>query len=79
MMIFNCNHEKDCPKPDRYGCHVDYIEIYGSEGLVEIHPSDDEPGTFTCLECGAEATLEASETTKQNRKTKEEAKQERMM
>jgi hypothetical protein len=80
MMNFNCNHEKDCPKPDRYGCHVDYIEIYGSEGLVEVFPNDDEPAQFTCLCCDAVATLEASETTKQNRRTSlEDYKQERIM
>jgi hypothetical protein len=80
MMIFKCEHQPDCSKPDRYGCHVDYIEIYSSEGLVEVFPNDDEPAQFQCLNCDAVATLEVSETTRQNRQARvEESKQVKLL
>jgi hypothetical protein len=79
-MNFICDHEPDCSKPDRYYCPVEYGEIWSSNGLEEIYPDESEPVKFRCLDCQAPATLEASETTKQNRKTKvEESKQERMI
>jgi hypothetical protein len=80
MMRFICLHEPDCSKPDRYISIAWYHEIWSSEGLVEIKPSDTEPDCFFCTECEMPAQLEASETTKQNRKARaEESKQERMM
>jgi hypothetical protein len=79
-MNFICDHQPDCSKPDRYYCPVEYWEIWSSNGLEEIYPDDSEPAEFVCSECDALATLEASETIKQNKKTKvEESKQERMI
>ncbi len=68
MMVFICEHEAECSKPDRFAVYAQYLELWASTGLVAVIPDDSEPSGFTCTECGATATLEAAKGTKKQRK-----------